>query len=94
MAAAVAILVAIAAAAALRPRKVSGYWLSEKTNSMFEVRTEGAGLTVRSGGQARSGKNRGIYLRVNGERGRVSPDGRRIYWSNGDTWFRQGLTQD
>ena len=98
---AMAVVFAIILAGALvrtrvRPGDLAGFWASQKTGEMYEIRPSGPrGLTVYQGGRPRtSGRIWGgrLIRTESNQWGLVEPGRRLITWTKGGgTWAVQGL---
>ena len=84
----------------VRPRALAGYWASQTTGAIYELRPGlGRQFTLISRGSAAPGVVRGLRgVRLDaqglapGDRvGRVELSGRRIAWKDGDEWSLQGI---
>lgn len=82
----------------VRPRALAGYWASQTTGAIYELRPgPGRRFTVISKGAAVPGVVRGLRgVRLGAaprarSRGRVELGGRRIAWKDGDEWSLQGV---
>lgn len=83
----------------VRPRTLAGYWASQTTGALYEVRPgHGRTFVVSTRSGLATGAIRGLRgVRVafpgdDGSRGgRVELGGRQIIWKDGDTWALQGV---
>jgi hypothetical protein len=82
----------------VRPHALAGYWYSQKTNALFEIRPiEGRAFIILTGAGNAQGAlrgTRGVRAVFPGEdaarAGYIDVGGRRIVWEN-DIWTLQGI---
>lgn len=80
--------------ARIHPRSLAGYWSSQKTGDMYEIRpTAGKEFVLLTSSGAIPGNVRGIYkiqIATSKNAGRVGLGWRQILWDD-DTWTLQGI---
>ena len=83
----------------VRPRTLAGFWASQKSGALHEIRpSTGRTIIVSTKNGPAPGATwgvRGVRVAIPGEGmsriGRVELGGRQITWRDGDTWLVQGV---